>query len=169
MPRLLVPMGGRTIHAFNITISRSDVFHRRPHLRHLLVRTSYHLLSNNQYIPINPRRTNNLHSINSNIIMNINTMLPMLVLVAGAPWMFHRLATIPMSTHPNHIYFKTSCRRHQLGLLNSRACIQCMALLQIQTLGRRCIMVFILLHNQHLRQLLIWILLIWDWRLVILG
>lgn len=163
MPRLLVPMGGRTIHAFSITISRSDVFLQRLRPRHLQLRTSYHLLSNSQYIPTNPRRTNNLHSINSNIIMNNNIMLPMLVLVAGAPWKFRRLVTIPTSTHPNHTYFKTFCRRRrQLGLMNSRACIQCTALLQIQTLDRRCIMVFILLHNRDLRQLLIWILLIWD-------
>jgi hypothetical protein len=162
-------MGGRTIHVFNITISRSDVFHQRPRPRHLQAHTSYHLLSNSQYIPIILRRTNNLHSINFNIIMNINIMLPMLVLVAGAPWTFHRLVTIPTSTHLNHIYFKTFCRRRrlQLGLMNSRACIQCTAL-QIQTLGR-CIKVFILLHNRHLRQLLIWILLIWHYRLETLG
>ena len=156
-------MGGQTIHAFSITISRSDVFHPRPRPPRLQARTSYHLLSNSQSILTNPRRTNNPHSINnSNIIMNINIMLPTLVLMAGVPWMFHRLVTIPTSTHPNRTYFKIFCRRHQSGLLNSRACIQCMALLQIQTLDRRCIMVFILLHNRHLKQLLIWILLIWE-------
>ena len=158
--QLLVPMGGRTILAFNIRISRNDVFHRRPHPRRLHPRTSYHLLSNSQSILTNLRRTNNLHIINSNIIMTINIMLPMLVLVAGALWTFHHLATIPTSTNPNHTYFKTFCRRH-LGLLNSRACIPCMGLLQIRILDR-CIIVFILLHNRHLRQLLIWILLIWD-------
>ena len=157
-------MGGRTIHVFNITISLSDVFHQRPRPRHLQERTSYHLLSSSPYIPTSPRR----HSINSNITMNINIthILPTLAVVAGAPWTFHRLVTILRSTLLNHTYSKIFCRRRRrrlkLGLMNSQACIQCMARLQIQTLDRRCITVFIHLHNRHLRQLLIWILLIWD-------